>query len=88
MADIFQGLNIKFGWIWAKHPKTIQTLAQTLEDALAKFNQRFARDPDFAIVCSSDILENTEFEKFKFPILKSRYVLKNTVLLGVEDDKV
>lgn len=88
MADILQDLKFDYGWIWANNPKSGKTLAQILEDALAKFKARFATQPSFALVHLDTEIDETIPEKFEFPVYQSRYVLKNTIILGVARDTV
>lgn len=83
MTDILHDLPLEFAWIWAKDPKSKQTLAEVVEDALVRFQKRFERAPTFALVHVEETLDAQILEQFNFCIFKSKYVLKNTVVLGV-----
>lgn len=87
MADILQDKNFDFGWIWADNPKSGKSWVEVLEDALAKFREKFKREPHFALCPISETLDSDVLEKYNFLVYPSRYVLKRTVLLGVLRDK-
>lgn len=81
MVTFLHGIGI--AWIWAKNNPN-DSLEKTLEEALTKFRQKFDREPAFLIVNPGEQIDGQNV--FGLETYSRQYVLKHTLLLGVERD--
>lgn len=86
-TDSFSSTTLKFGWIWA-FTRKLPTWEAKLDESVCHFAKRFGYPPSIGFANPDAFQEEIWGDFSGLTILKSRYILPETILLGVPDDSV
>lgn len=74
------------GWIWI-FSRNLPKFEQSLQESVDHFGKKFGHPPNIGF-CHPNQFSDDTCDFSGLLVLKSRYILPNTILLGVLDDSV